>query len=428
MAKQTTRLQICLAVPILAVAAFGVFFLWWKASVPGDAYAFSDVHWDFVDRRQPWDDATRTEYTDRCLEIARKYPGSFGALGAVQQAIDKGDSLRCLPLFQMSVERMPLASLGLGLGTMRPIPEFRPSCRTILDRLKAEPNTDEAPALLAWVCKHARAGAGLPPFPEFREAATILIATYPNDKRTAAAAEVLGERPNGDVPHWVGDYEAELRTMRTSTSPFVRTRSTVVLGLLLLQRGDANPEAFALLEPLGNSGETPGFFDVNLIEFDVRRAIRELTSGALSMLAPSTDGTDLDGKPLSLNDHRGKVVMVVFWSSSCGPCLAMAPHERELAKRYAGKPFVIVGINCDNDPMKAKNTATKLGMTWPSFADRLQADGERFVLAERWNARGLPLVCVVDPAGIVRFRKNELVLPGELDPVLEKLVAAAEAK
>ena len=65
--------------------------------------------------------------------------------------------------------------------------------------------------------------------------------------------------------------------------------------------------------------------------------------------APEIDGVDFDGKRLKLSDQHGKVVAVVFWASWCGPCRAMIPHERELVERFRGKPFVMVGVNNDDN-------------------------------------------------------------------------------
>src|SRR5262249_20973608 len=56
---------------------------------------------------------------------------------------------------------------------------------------------------------------------------------------------------------------------------------------------------------------------------------------------PEIDGPDLDGQPLKLSASRGRVTLLVFWATWCAPCLAMVPHERALAQRYAGRPFTI---------------------------------------------------------------------------------------
>ena len=59
----------------------------------------------------------------------------------------------------------------------------------------------------------------------------------------------------------------------------------------------------------------------------------ELLNLAVGKPAPEIEGVDLDGKPSKLSDYRGKVVVLVFWGSWCGPCMEQVPHERDLAER-----------------------------------------------------------------------------------------------
>ena len=80
----------------------------------------------------------------------------------------------------------------------------------------------------------------------------------------------------------------------------------------------------------------------------------EMHNLAVGKPAPEIDGVDLDGKPMKLSDYRGKVVVVVFWGSWCGPCMAEVPHERELVERLKGKPFALLGVDCEEDQQVAR--------------------------------------------------------------------------
>src|SRR5205823_1422205 len=103
---------------------------------------------------------------------------------------------------------------------------------------------------------------------------------------------------------------------------------------------------------------------------------------------------------------------LVFWATWCGPCMAMVPHERALAERYAGKPFVIVGVNGDILPEKniklevngkvidqtaqVKAAIEKHKITWRSFRNG------QIGIGMDWNVRSWPTVFLIDHRGIIR--------------------------
>ena len=118
--------------------------------------------------------------------------------------------------------------------------------------------------------------------------------------------------------------------------------------------------------------------------------------------APEIDGTDLDGKRFKLSDFRGKTVVLVFWASWCGPCLQEIPHEKELAKRFEGKPFVILGVNRDYTKEKARAVVEKVKITWPNWYDG--DDSGQAGIAALYHIQEIPAVYVLDGDGIIRFK------------------------
>ena len=150
----------------------------------------------------------------------------------------------------------------------------------------------------------------------------------------------------------------------------------------------------------------------------------ELNHLSLGKVAPEIEGEGIDGKELKLSDYRGKVVVLSFWASWCGPCMGMVPSERRLAKRMNGKPFALIGVNGDDEDRDAvKHVVEKEKMTWPSFWSRKGPDGP---IPTAWNVRGWPTVFVIDPDGVIRF-KFEGYGPGcegdlnkEVDQILDQ--------
>lgn len=68
-------------------------------------------------------------------------------------------------------------------------------------------------------------------------------------------------------------------------------------------------------------------------------------------LAQSFSGTTLDGKAFNLEDFRGKVVVLTFWSTRCAICNAETPRYNQLADKYAGKNVVFLGLTMENESL-----------------------------------------------------------------------------
>lgn len=152
-----------------------------------------------------------------------------------------------------------------------------------------------------------------------------------------------------------------------------------------------------------------------------RREIYELKHLAIGVTAPDIVGADLDGKPMRLSDHRGKVVLLVFWASWCGPCIGDIPNERELYAKFEGRPFAIVGVNADDTLTSAQDSVRDNAIPWRSFWNG--ADGIDGPITTSWNVRAWPTVYILDPKGTIRFKQ---LRREELDEPIEQLVVETE--
>jgi thiol-disulfide isomerase/thioredoxin len=78
--------------------------------------------------------------------------------------------------------------------------------------------------------------------------------------------------------------------------------------------------------------------------------------------------TTLDGQHISKDSLAGKVVLIAFWATWCGPCREALPHIREIAQRFQGQPLVVLSVSLDDDAAKWKDFVAKNGMTWCNTA------------------------------------------------------------
>lgn len=122
---------------------------------------------------------------------------------------------------------------------------------------------------------------------------------------------------------------------------------------------------------------------------------------SLGKEAPEIEAEGVDGKKFKLSDSRGKICVLTFWATWCGPCMAMVPEERALVRRMQGKPFSLIGVNGDESLQNAKRAMEREQMTWPSFWNGKQ--GSKGPIAKAWNVEGWPTVYILDAKGIIRF-------------------------
>lgn len=151
-----------------------------------------------------------------------------------------------------------------------------------------------------------------------------------------------------------------------------------------------------------------------------KSAIFEIQHLGVGKTAPEIEGEDLDGVKFKLGDYRGKAVMLTFWGSWCGPCMAQVPHERELVEKYKDKPFALIGVNSDADRQKLKQVLADEKITWRSFWCGPEAMTGPIPI--KWNVSGWPTTYLIDHNGVIRSKN---ATGATLDARLEKLVAEA---
>jgi thiol-disulfide isomerase/thioredoxin len=141
---------------------------------------------------------------------------------------------------------------------------------------------------------------------------------------------------------------------------------------------------------------------------------------AVGAKAPDAASVDVDGNAVKLSDYKGKVVVLDFWATWCGPCRAMIPHTRKLVKSNEKKPLVFVSVSCDQNKEDLEGFLQKTEMPWTHWWD-----GARGKAARAYEVNAFPTIYVVDHKGAIAFKS--VGFDPALDGVVERLVREAEA-
>ena len=142
---------------------------------------------------------------------------------------------------------------------------------------------------------------------------------------------------------------------------------------------------------------------------------------ARAAMAPPFSVTTLDGKQISLDDLQGKVVLIDFWATWCGPCREALPHVREIAKKFAEQPLIVLSISVDSDEAKWKEFVAKNEMTWPQYCDH----GFTGPVAKSFGVQAIPNTYTIDADGILQ---DQHIGDAAIEGKLKKLVKRAQEK
>jgi len=111
---------------------------------------------------------------------------------------------------------------------------------------------------------------------------------------------------------------------------------------------------------------------------------------------PDFDEKDLAGKPLSIASHNGKIVLVDFWATWCGPCVAELPNTLKVYEKYHDKGFEIIGVSLDVDQPSLERFLKENKVTWRQFFDGKKWDNK---LAMKYGVNLTPTTYLLDGEG-----------------------------
>lgn len=128
----------------------------------------------------------------------------------------------------------------------------------------------------------------------------------------------------------------------------------------------------------------------------LKQKMEDMQQVNIGGMAPNFELTTPDGKKLSLYDLRGHIVLLDFWASWCGPCLAEVPNLKAIYEKYHGKGLEILGVSLDEKEAAWKGAIERKGLTWQHVSS---LKGWKCPVAQRFKVTGIPRMYIIDAEG-----------------------------
>ncbi len=163
-----------------------------------------------------------------------------------------------------------------------------------------------------------------------------------------------------------------------------------------------NPWLKSLYREFAVTHEELGNIELADTYFDKHDSKREM----IGKPAPDFSAIDIDGNPISLKDYKGKVVLLYFWATWCGPCIGNMPIVKKVYDAYRDFGFDVIGINRDADESDMSEYLNVCSLPW-----RQIFDGKEGPLKKLYRVSGMPSKWLIDKGGNIishQFRSTEL--------------------
>jgi thiol-disulfide isomerase/thioredoxin len=120
----------------------------------------------------------------------------------------------------------------------------------------------------------------------------------------------------------------------------------------------------------------------------------------------------LSGKQINISDLRGKVVVIDFWATWCGPCVGEMPEMKRLYGKYKPQGVEFIGISLDKRSQTLRTYCTENGITWPQYCEEGKDWNTKISL--EWGISSIPRVFILDKEGKIysveaRGKLNKLI-------------------
>ncbi len=252
------------------------------------------------------------------------------------------------------------------------------------------------------------------------ETSKAFVEKFPNDARrwkirlfegmTAQMRESIGVPAKGDMKTTLDEI-----TKSTDADPETKSEASAITVLMAaegIENGNGTLEEWTKLA----DAQLKAYPDckrnaVIQAKMQSTKALADLKSKPLDLKFTAVDGREVD-----LSKMAGKVVLIDFWATWCGPCVAEVPNVVKTYEKLHGKGFEIVGISLDQDKVKLESFTKEKNMAWAQYFD---GKGWQNEISTRYGINSIPAMWLVNKKGMVVSTSAR----GKLEEAVEKLLA-----
>ncbi|MCZ6683334.1 MAG: redoxin domain-containing protein, partial [Planctomycetota bacterium] len=288
--------------------------------------------------------------------------------------------------------------------------EQSPEALEEYEKINGEPLKDIAEDWIPKYRDQLTKFAGTDLIPKIR---STLLMIYGNERMSEDWLNLFLEFAADTPDHeWVGEEASRALHNAKSLDRSAELLTTLRGILKSCPDGDSAPAIrFALAQRAERDGDVKiaraGYQEVVRLHRGTRHgdkaegALYELDNLQAGMPAPSFSVTDIHRRPISLASLRGKVVLLDFWATWCGPCLGELPTIVDIHKSFKGKDFALIGVSLDSDGVALARFLKDRELDWPQICDLKRWDTH---LAKLYHVRGIPRTILIDRKGKIAQR------------------------